>query len=199
MPGPESLFYPDYNKPIVPACRSARMALLNYPVILTQSINTMNYTTEAPHTAGVIRRIAAMFYDAMLLFGVLFTATILASAVFSSIKPQAIENEQVVHEFQPLLSGWPFQLYLLLILITFFCWFWRKNGQTLGMQAWRLRLEDYSGNNISFAQCLQRLAGASISLACAGIGYWWIWIDKDGMSWHDRWSKTRVVLLPKKK
>ena len=147
--------------------------------------------------AGVMRRLAAMTYDSMLMFGVLFTAT-LPTLLLGRSSP-SIENEQVVHELHPVVSGWPFQLYLLLVYIAFFCWFWCKNGQTLGMQAWRLKVEDMSGNRISVKKGLLRLAGATISIACCGIGYWWIWIDKDGMSWHDRWSKTRVVVTPKAK
>ena len=145
--------------------------------------------------AGVMRRLAAMLYDSLLVFGVLFAAT-LPALFLGGNGDAAIENEQVVHEL-PVVGGWPFQLYLLTVFIAFFCWFWRRDGQTLGMQAWRLKVEDMAGNRISIVQCLQRLAGATVSLGCGGIGYWWIWIDKDGMSWHDRWSKTRVVVLPK--
>ncbi|MET0378345.1 MAG: hypothetical protein ABW049_05060 [Spongiibacteraceae bacterium] len=31
----------------------------------------------------------------------------------------------------------------------------------------------------------------------AGLGYWWIWLDPQQRSWHDRASNTRVVVLPK--
>ena len=157
----------------------------------------MSNTPDPLPTAGVSRRIAAIIYDSMLVFGLLFTAT-LPTLLLDNSSKQSIENEQVVHELHPLVSGWPFQLYLLLVFVSFFCWFWRRNGQTLGMQAWRLQLEDMSGERISVKQCLQRLLGASISTLCLGAGYWWIWIDKKGLSWHDRWSKSRIVILPKK-
>ena len=41
--------------------------------------------------------------------------------------------------------------------------------------------------------------GACVSLAALGLGYFWIWIDRERLAWHDRWSGTRVVVLPKKK
>ena len=157
----------------------------------------MNTAPKKLACAGVIRRLSAMIYDSLLVFGLLFTAT-LPTLLLDTSATTSIENEQVLHELNPLIDGLPFQLYLLMIFISFFCWFWMKNGQTLGMQAWRLQVEDYDGNRITLLQCLQRLLGATLSIACLGAGYWWIWIDQDGLSWHDRWSKTRVVILPKK-
>lgn len=153
--------------------------------------------TEHPN-AGVIKRLAAMTYDSLLIFGLLFTATI-PTLFFQSEQKLDKTNEQVVHHLPTLVDGWPFQLYLLGVYISFFCWFWIKNGQTLGMQAWRLQLVDLQGQRVSLKQCLQRIAGALVSAACLGAGYWWIWFDRDNLTWHDRWSKSRIVAHPKKK
>jgi len=43
------------------------------------------------------------------------------------------------------------------------------------------------------------LAAACVSIAALGFGYWWIWVDRERLAWHDRWSGTTVVVLPKKK
>jgi uncharacterized RDD family membrane protein YckC len=153
-------------------------------------------TTDIP--ASPVKRIAAITYDSFLLFGVLFAATLIPSLIFNTAAPATIENGDVVNELSPLLSGWIFQVYLLAISILFFCWFWLRNQQTLGMQAWRLRIESLSGQPLTIKQCLIRLFGAVVSIACLGAGYWWIWIDKENLSWHDRWSKTRIVETPKK-
>lgn len=158
----------------------------------------MNPIEIANIPASPVKRLAAMTYDSFLLFGVLFAATLIPSLIFDTATPATIENGDVVNELSPLLSGWIFQVYLLLISILFFCWFWLRNQQTLGMQAWRLKVETLSGQPISFKQCLQRLLGAVVSIACLGAGYWWIWADKDSLSWHDRWSKTRIIETPKK-
>lgn len=156
----------------------------------------MNPTeTELP-TAGVIKRLAAMVYDSLLVFGVLFTAT-LPALLLSRITQ--VQNNEVIHELTPLAQGIVFQLYLLLVVIAFFCWFWKKNGQTLGMQAWRLQLVSRNGDTLRLSQCLLRLLGATISLLCIGLGYWWAWIDREHLTWHDRLSNTRVIVLPRKK
>lgn len=158
----------------------------------------MQATTQTLPTAGIMRRIMAMVYDALLVFAVLFSAT-LPAVFLSNNQQQTINNGDVTYQLPTLANGWLFQLYLLVIFCSFFCWFWRKNGQTLGMQAWRLQVENLEGERMTWEQCFQRLAGATVSLLCLGAGYWWIWLDKDGYSWHDRWSKSRMVVLPKRK
>lgn len=137
-----------------------------------------------------------MVYDSLLVFAVLFTATLPLLLIQQS---HTVGNNEVMHELTPAAEGWWFQLYLVLVFVSFYCWFWRSNGQTLGMQAWRLQVETQQGERLSIKQCLIRLAGATLSVACVGCGYWWAWIDKQGLTWHDRLSNSRVVLLPKKK
>ena len=158
----------------------------------------MTKTIESvpPSHASVIKRFAAMFYDGLLLFGILFTATLIPSLILSPTQ-QENSNGDIVYELHPLMSGIIFQLYLLSIVIIFFCYFWHKQGQTLGMQAWKIKLVDNDGNNPSLKQCLLRLAYASVSLSCFGLGYFWYWMNKDRLTWHDKWSNTRVLQLKK--
>lgn len=151
--------------------------------------------SNAPH-ASILKRFAAMVYDALLLFGVLFTATLIPALILN--KPQQQNaNGDIVYELHPLMTGVGFQVYLVLLLMLFFCFFWRKQGQTLGMQAWKLKLVDQNNGNPNVKQCLLRFLFAIVSFVPAGLGYWWLWFDKDNLTWHDRWSKTRVLQLSK--
>jgi len=92
-----------------------------------------------------------------------------------------------------------YQAALLLVVVLFFGVFWTWRGQTIGMLAWRLRVQRPDGSTLAWRDALIRLAGACVSLAALGLGYFWIWIDREKLAWHDRWSGTRVVVLPKKK
>jgi uncharacterized RDD family membrane protein YckC len=38
---------------------------------------------------------------------------------------------------------------------------------------------------------------AIFSALVFGLGYWWIMFDSNKLGWHDRWSNSRVVQLPK--
>ena len=136
----------------------------------------------------------------MLLFALLCLATLLAVLVTGKLDPNIPEaSSQVMHEADPLLAGLGFQLYLVAVVISFYSLFWRKNGQTLGMQAWRIQVQSLDGGKPGWLQCIWRCLTALVSIAPAFAGYWWVWIDKENRSWHDRLSGTRVVRLPKRK
>lgn len=126
--------------------------------------------------ASLIKQLAAMLYDSLLIFGVLFFASAL---VLLFNQGEAIES-----------SPW-FSLYLLLTLFTFYAWFWNKSGQTLGMRVWKIRIVSESGCNPGWTTCYLRLISALLSLLCLGLGYWWRLFKP--YTWHDRLSKTRII------
>ena len=136
--------------------------------------------------AGLGRRLAAVLYDSLLVFGLLYLATSAALALHWAVTQDA----------GPLrLQGMPFQLWLLAVMTAYFLVFWRVSGQTPGMRAWRLRLETLDGRRLSLGRGLLRLGLALLSWLCLGAGYWWLWLDRERRCWHDRWSGTRVVHL----
>ncbi|MEX2164154.1 MAG: RDD family protein [Sulfuricaulis sp.] len=90
-----------------------------------------------------------------------------------------------------------YQLYLLAICFLFYAGFWIRGGQTLGMRAWRLKLVAQNGAPIGWAIAVKRFALAWISLLCLGLGFLWILFNQDKLAWHDRWSGTKIILLPK--
>jgi uncharacterized RDD family membrane protein YckC len=139
--------------------------------------------------AGVLRRFGAMLYDLLLVLALLFivTALFLPFTGGEAITPG---QSGVVERI--------YQAALLLTFLLFFGVFWTRRGQTVGMLAWRLRVERSDGALLTWSDALLRLAGACVSLAALGLGYFWIWIDRDRLAWHDRWTGTRVVVLPKR-
>ena len=63
------------------------------------------------------------------------------------------------------LIGW------MLTLAAFFCYFWRRSGQTLGMRAWRMKLVDLEYNTPRLKQCFLRCLIAPFSLLLGGVGF----------------------------
>ena len=80
----------------------------------------------------------------------------------------------------------------------FFSGFWLKSGQTLGMQAWRIKLEAFDGSAPTVRQVALRCLGAAVSAGCLGLGYFWCLVDGHHRYWHDYLSGTELRLLPGK-
>jgi uncharacterized RDD family membrane protein YckC len=138
--------------------------------------------------AGVLRRLGAMVYDALLVAALLMVATTLLLAL--------TDGEAITAERYGALE-YAYQALLLALVVGFFGVFWTRRGQTLGMMAWRLKVIREDGSRLTWPDTLKRLGAALVSWAPAGLGYLWIWIDRDGLAWHDRWTHTRVIVLPK--
>lgn len=133
-----------------------------------------------------------MFYDTLLLFAVAWAVT----AVEVGLRVWREGESAIRATGRAAAGGLGLQLPLALATLLFFGWFWTRWGQTLGMQAWRLRVETEDGRLPGWGRSLLRLALACVSLALLGAGYWAALLDPAGRSWHDRLSRTRIVLLP---
>jgi uncharacterized RDD family membrane protein YckC len=141
-------------------------------------------TVHAP-TAGVFRRLAAACYDALLLGAIWMGATlvIVTARGGAAIPP-----------------GNPgYQLLLLVSAALFFVTSWLRGGQTLGMRAWRLRVERESGEPLDVRTGAVRFLAGLLTIATGGIGLLWLWLDRDELTWHDRLAGTQVVVLPKER
>jgi uncharacterized RDD family membrane protein YckC len=76
---------------------------------------------------------------------------------------------------------------------TYFVVSWRRGGRTLGMRPWRLRVVDAQGRPATTRASWMRYAVATLSLACAGLGFAWSLVDGERRTWHDLASGTRLV------
>jgi uncharacterized RDD family membrane protein YckC len=145
----------------------------------------MGFDIARARRPGLMRRLAALLYDLILLFGMLLLAATLVVIPYVALSGA-----------QEPLAGWPllwFQLYLIGVIYLFFAYFWVHGGQTLGMRAWRFRLLRDDGEPLTTADAGRRLLWST--LVPAPLGLFWIPFDKEGLAPHDRLSHTRPVLL----
>ncbi|QGR88562.1 RDD family protein [Burkholderia multivorans] len=165
-------------------------------------------TSALPAAAAVPsvrRRLAAMLYEAVLLFGVVF----FAGLAFGLATQQ--RNGLVHHN---LLAAW-----IALVVGAYFVWFWTHGGQTLPMKTWRLRLEAANGRPLSAGHAIVRYAlgwlwflpplalhpllglsvPATLALAAAWIVVWAgaARLHADHQFPHDRLARTRIVAMPR--
>ncbi|MGQ9655081.1 MAG: RDD family protein [Thermodesulfobacteriota bacterium] len=66
-------------------------------------------------------------------------------------------------------------------------------GRTCGEAIWGLWVTRSDGGPARFKDALRRAAWAALSILPLGAGYWWAFLSAQGLTWHDRLSKTRVV------
>ncbi|QFU03018.1 RDD family protein [Halomonas sp. THAF5a] len=144
--------------------------------------------------AGLSRRLGAMLYDGLLVLAIWIVIAALHLVVVRLLLD--LPAEQVGAGAAQVLS---LRLLMALAAFVFFAFFWTRGGMTLGMQAWRLRVQTLDGCSITALQALQRFLVATLSLLAFGLGYLWILFDAEKRSWPDIVSGTRVVVLPKRR
>ena len=139
----------------------------------------------AAHTnhAGLLRRLAAATYDALLVIALFVIPTFAAMLLRGgeSVPP----------------GSFLYQALLLATAGTFFIGFWIRGGQTLGMRAWRLRIEDDAGKSLTLQRGLLRFLVAIPSIAFFGLGILWLLVDPNKQTLPDRIAGTRVIVVTK--
>jgi uncharacterized RDD family membrane protein YckC len=163
--------------------------------------------TEPSNTlppASLKSRLMAMVYEAMLLFAVLFAATLLFSTL--------LEQRHALYRRDDL------QYWLFVVLGIYFSWFWRYGGQTLAMKTWRIQVLTRDGTPLSWTRAVPRyvlawlwflpgLAAARylnaqgwmlVALPTLNMLLWAlaVFLDRDRQFLHDRLAGTRIIQLP---
>lgn len=153
---------------------------------------TSNEPRPAPR-ALVGWRLLALVYDLMPVVALWLLASALFTFGYFLAGHDAREN---IAPFSPMQ-----------VLLWVACWAlsgayatisWRRGGQTLGMRPWRLRVVGGNGAAPSWRALWTRYSVGTASLLLAGAGFWWAWLDRDRLTWHDRASGTRMRREPKR-
>lgn len=132
-------------------------------------------------TPGILRRLAGMLYESLLLVGVGAVLVLLPHTILG------MATERTAHP-------WLLQVHLVAVLTAYFVWFWRHGGQTLAMKTWKIRLVDArSAETVSLPQALLRFTLCWPSLFLFGAGLIWAFFDRDRQFLHDRLAGTRLI------
>jgi len=129
---------------------------------------------------GIRRRLASLLYESLLQLGVLSVAFLVPNLVLGMAFGVALPG--------PLLL-----LHIFIVLGVYFLWYWRRSGQTLAMQTWKLQLRSINGQKPSWRQLALRYVLAWPSFLLYGAGLVWALFDRDRQFLHDRLAGTRIV------
>ncbi|MFT4713766.1 MAG: putative RDD family membrane protein YckC [Candidatus Azotimanducaceae bacterium] len=149
----------------------------------------MTVEQEYPN-ASLRRRLAAQTYDFFLLIALWLVTGSALLMIFGDSAP----DDRRLPEQETLSTIWV-QLICFVEMFLFYFYFWLVEGQSLGMQVWKIRAVDQHGKIMGPKDALIRFICATVSMLPLGAGMFWALINKDHLALHDVWSKTKVVYL----
>ena len=143
--------------------------------------------------ASFFRRSAAVFYDYLLgiALAVISHCVICIFLIFLSFLGflSALQNPDGLVEF--LSCHWLAHWFAVGGIVSgFFVWFWRHGGQTVGMKAWQIKLQNRNGSTINFQQAMLR-----ICFSFMGLGNLLILFNPQKLALQDLLSNSQMVSL----
>jgi len=157
-----------------------------------RALITANELATLPR-AGLLRRMAALLYDMFLVVSLWILLAFPLQLLFGGDSSQVVDGRV---ETDPVL-GWLLFFMMIASAATFYVWFWRRSGQTLGMIAWRIRVVATDNSNLDVKHGLIRFFAAWPCFWLLGLGYLYLYLDSDGDAVHEKISGSKTVLLPK--
>lgn len=169
--------------------------------------------------ASPITRLMTMLYDGMLILAMLFLMGTVLSVVGTLLFVDVGTNVTDAKELPTWYQNGVMTPAFVLTLVGFYGVFWRKSGQTLGMQTWRLKTVTNDGQLLTWRNSFQRIISACLlPLLCALVGalvngsrlavlmsaffglvfnYVFCWFNRRGLAAHDILSNTMTLKVPK--
>lgn len=124
---------------------------------------------EAPSIAKPTTRVVAILYDGMLILALLFLVgtmlTVMGTLLTMETGSESSQAQSLPTWYQNAIMTPSF----VLTLVAFYGIFWRRGGQTLGMQTWRLKTVNNSGHLLTWGQSFKRILSACLMPLLFGI------------------------------
>lgn len=124
---------------------------------------------EEPTIAKPTTRLAAIVYDGMLILALLFLVgtvlTVIGTLLTMQTGTESAQARSLPVWYQNIVMTPSF----ILTLVGFYGIFWRRGGQTLGMQTWRLKTVNDSGHLLTWGQSFKRIMAASLMPLVFGV------------------------------
>jgi len=133
-------------------------------------------------SAGFFKRIFSLMYDTLAVLGIILSSSLILVLINGEITQDNSINF-ILQRIILILSG-----------PLFYCYFWLKSsGQTLGMQAWKIKLVSEDGSELNWYICTKRCIISFLTIAPLGLGFICMAFDSNKRSLADILSKTKIV------
>ncbi|MBO1270551.1 MAG: hypothetical protein PWP74_205 [Shewanella sp.] len=158
--------------------------------------HTPDYQLANLPRASIGRRLGATAYDLLLAIAVYILAGIIGFALFALCQKAGliiIPTGTLLADSlrQNVLYHGLYQCWLWFAVVAFYSYFWSRAGQTLGMQAWRLRVQHFNGQNLSLITAIARFCWSLL-----GVGNLWLLFSKQKLALQDQMTHSEMVVLP---
>ncbi|MCL1123798.1 RDD family protein [Shewanella surugensis] len=164
---------------------------------ISQTTQTVRGNSEHANypRASFFRRLGAMIYDALLAVAVYMIAGAIGFGVFTGLVSLNMLDMNGFEHISDLLNGTAlyqslYQFWLVLCVGLFYISFWSYGGQTLGMRAWRVKVQHPNGQSLSMIT-----ASARLVYSLLGVGNLWILLKADKLALQDSMTRSEVVVL----
>ena len=124
---------------------------------------------EEPTIAKPMVRVVAILYDGMLILALLFLVGTLLTVSGTLLTMETGSDSSQAQSLPTWYQNFIMTPSFILTLAGFYGLFWRRGGQTLGMQTWRLKTVNNTGHLLTWGQSFKRIFAASLMPLIFGI------------------------------
>ncbi|BFT31370.1 RDD family protein [Alteromonas sp. D210916BOD_24] len=171
----------------------------NHPKCISDKYTANSESESASlQRAGFLRRLLAMVYDTLVAVAVgMCAAMVMIVTLVVMLKNGALDLQGYAEPADLIQASTGYKLliqtWVVIWIVGFFLWFWKRGGQTLGMRAWRLRIYSTVEEPMTWPRLFIRLVAS-----LGGLGTLLVLFDfKNKQSLQDRLAKTEVLKLSK--
>ena len=133
--------------------------------------------------ASLIRRLLALLYDSILIIGIYMSYVILITYLNGSALESQVEKLFLQFSF-------------IFFIFLFYCYFWKfNNGQTLGMQVWKIKLFSSENENISILRMIYRCFLSLFFSLLFLSNFIFIIFNRERKTLGDYFSKTKLLRI----
>lgn len=156
----------------------------------------MNNINQSFPRAGFRRRFGSWIYDSLMVLAVFMIAGYVGIGLLIYLDHLALINIVRVDfsinwQQTPIIYYTLFHIWNLIWISYFFIYFWSKKGQTIGMRAWRLKVQNTDGSLITKWLAVKRLCFSFLGLGNLMV----IFNRKNKLSLQDQLTNTEVIVL----
>lgn len=150
--------------------------------------------SESYPRAGFFKRIFVIVYDWLAVIALAMLLTVLNLMLLAGLEGLGwLDISGYTDHSQFLNQQWWFKIEMLLAVWFFYAWFWYDGGQTLGMRAWRLKVQSTSEQPLTLKRAFLRALYAGFGLGNLLV----LFTPKTRLALQDKLTDTEVVVLTK--